>query len=224
MTRSIWLKLKPKRFFRDFCERLRPRPKLPGVNPQTHFLLLDVDGVLITPDDFYGAKLAREHGSAMQEFMRGLFYSASTGKSDLLEHLPAFMTQIGRAGTPQDFYREWLEYENRPNVPMLDAVRELRALGWRVYLATNQEAHRTRHLLEVGGLGDVVDGHFASYVVGFRKPDPQYYAAVAQQLGAQPEQIIFWDDSAENVAAARAAGWQAQFFDGVGSFRRVMGL
>ena len=107
---------------------LLPKPKL-NLDPQTQVLLLDVDGVLITPDDFYGAKLARENGDVMREFMRGPFQSASTGKSDLLEHLPAFMAQIGRNGEAADFYREWLEYENRPNLPMLDAVRGLRAAG-----------------------------------------------------------------------------------------------
>ena len=203
-------------------ERWRSRPDLQEARPQTHVLLLDVDGVLITPDDFYGAKLAREHGKTMREFMRGPFLSASTGKSDLLDHLPVFMAQIGREGAAEEFYREWLEYENRPNLPMLSAVRELRAQGWRVYLATNQETHRTRHLLEESGLADVVDGHFASYSVGHRKPDLAYYTAVTQRLGLLPEHIIFRDDSAENVAAARAAGWQAQLFTDTADFQRRM--
>lgn len=196
----------------QLVQRLFPKAKL-DLNPHTHVLLLDVDGVLITPDDFYGAKLARTHGNVMRDFMRGPFQSASTGKSDLLEHLPDLMAQIGREGTPQDFYREWLKYENRPNLPMLDAVRGLRAKGWRVYLATNQEQRRTRHLLEESGLGALADGHFASFAVGFRKPDPQYYAAVTQILGVQPRQVVFWDDSAGNVAAAQAAGWQARLFN-----------
>lgn len=160
----------------------------------------------------------------MREFMRGPFHAASTGNGDLMEHLPAFMALIGREGTPEDFYAEWLQYENRPNLPMLRAVRELRTRGWRVHLATNQERHRTGHLLSESGLAEVTDGHFASYAVGFRKPDPRYYAAVTQSLGVQPEQIVFWDDSAGNVAAARAAGWQAQCYVNVKGFRRRMGL
>lgn len=177
--------------------------------------------MLITPDDFYGAKLAREHEKTMREFMRRPFLSASTGKSDLLDHLPVVMAQIGREGAAKEFYREWLEYENRPDLPMLSAVRELRTQGWRVYLATNQETHRTRHLLEESGLADVVDGQFASCSTGHRKPDLAYDTAVTQRLGLSPEHII-WDDSAENVAAARAAGWQAQLFTDTTDFQRRM--
>lgn len=195
-----------------------------SLNAHRQVLLLDVDGVLVTPDDFYGAKLAREHGPAMREFMRGPFHAASTGKGDVLEHLPALMHQLGREGTPEDFYAEWLAYESRPNAPMIRAVRELRTRGWRVHLATNQERRRTEHLLNDSGLAEVVDGHFASYAVGFRKPDPRYYAAVTERLGVQPEQVVFWDDSAENVAAARVSGWQAQCYATTEAFRRVMGL
>lgn len=210
--------------FRHWREHLRPRPTLSGVTPETHVLLLDVDGVLITPDDFYGAKLFREHPDLMRDFMGTSFHSASTGRSDLLEHLPALMAAMGRTGDPGNFYREWLEYENRPNAPMLDAVRELRSAGWRAYLATNQEAHRTRHLLQESGLQGITDGHFASYTVGHRKPTPEYYAEVTRQLSLPPEHLVFWDDAAENVQAAREAGWTAHLFTGVADFRRVMGL
>lgn len=194
------------------------------MNPATHVLLLDVDGVLITPEDFYGAKLFRQSPEVMSEFMKTAFHSASTGKSDLMEHLPFLMAALGLSGSPQDFYREWLNYENRPNQPMLDAVRQLRLKGWRAYLATNQEAHRTQHLLQESGLDAVTDGHYASYAVGHRKPSAGYYAAVTQRLGFAPQHIIFWDDAAENVQAARAAGWTAYLFTGAAEFRRVMGL
>ena len=160
----------------------------------------------------------------MRPFMQMAFRSASTGNSDLLDDLPALMRQLGRTGTPEEFYREWCEYENVVHAPTLSAVQALRARGWRVYLATNQEQHRTRHLLEETGLGAICDGHFASYVVGHRKPDPAYYAEVTRQLGLPPQHIVFWDDSAENVQAARAAGWSAYLFRAASSFRRGMGL
>lgn len=184
-------------------------------------LLLDVDGVLIELPDFYCSRFPAQ---PVREFFANGFQSASLGQSDLMEHLPAFMAAVGREGDPQDFYREWLEYENRPNQPMLDAMRELRSLGWRAYLATNQEPHRTRHLLQESGLQDITEGHYASYAVGHRKPSPEYYAAVTRQLKVPSQQIIFWDDAAGNVQVARKAGWAAYLFTDVLEFRRVMGL
>ncbi|WP_165795243.1 HAD family hydrolase [Deinococcus koreensis] len=191
---------------------------------KTHVLLLDVDGVLVTPPEWFGVRLRRENADLTRQFFETAFHSASTGRSDLKDHLPAFIAALGRSQKPDDFLHEWLESENHPDRALLREVRTLRAQGWRTYLATNQEAHRTRHLLDVVGLGAVVDGHFASCAVGHRKPSPDYYAEVTRRLGLEPEQIVFWDDNAENVRGAREAGWQARLYTDVGGFRRVMGL
>lgn len=192
------------------------------MHPDTHVLLLDVDGVLVTPPEWFGVRLLREHPELTREFFQTAFLSASTGKSDLRTHLPPFIAALGRTQTVDEFLREWLESENHPNTPLLDDIRQLRASGWRSYLATNQEVHRTRHLLHEVGLNQVVDGEFASCTVGYRKPDPEYYAEVTRRLALAPEQIVFWDDSADNVAAARSAGWQAHLYIDRTHFGRVM--
>ncbi|WP_309572747.1 HAD family phosphatase [Deinococcus sp.] len=194
------------------------------MNPDTHILLLDVDGVLVTPPDWFGARLLHEHPAAARDFFQTAFVSASTGRSDLLEHLPAFLAILNRNQTPDAFLREWVESEHHLNAELLPSVQELRAQGWRTFLATNQEAHRTAYLLDDMELRDVVDGHFASYAVGHRKPDPAYYTEVTRRLGVHPAQIVFWDDSAGNVQAARDAGWNAYLYTDVEGFRSVMGL
>lgn len=199
-------------------------PTLKRVNPDTHMLLLDVDGVLVTPPERFGVPLLREHPEVTRKFFQTAFMSASTGRSDLREHLPAILTTLGREQTPDAFLREWLDSEQDINGALLPSVRELRAQGWRSFLATNQETHRTAYLLHDMGLGNVVDGHHASYAVGHRKPDPAYYTEVTRRQGVPPQQIEFWDDSAENVQAAREAGWQAHLYAVVEDFRAVMGL
>lgn len=54
---------------------------------------------------------------------------------------------------------------------------------------------------------------FASHLIGARKPDPATYAYVEQAIGVAPERIVFFDDMAENIAAARARGWRAHPVD-----------
>lgn len=53
----------------------------------------------------------------------------------------------------------------------------------------------------------------ASHILGLHKPDPAIYRALESQLGFQGSQIIFFDDLAENIAAARQAGWHAAQID-----------
>ena len=50
---------------------------------------------------------------------------------------------------------------------------------------------------------------FVSSTIGHRKPDPPAFAHVAQAIGVPAAAVLFFDDLAENVAAARAFGMQA---------------
>ena len=63
-------------------------------------LLLDVDGVLVIPPDWFGVKLLREHPQEARAFFEGAFLPATRGETDLLSHVPAFLTATGRPGTP----------------------------------------------------------------------------------------------------------------------------
>jgi FMN phosphatase YigB (HAD superfamily) len=54
---------------------------------------------------------------------------------------------------------------------------------------------------------------FASHLVGAKKPDPRIYAALEDGTGRRPEQIVFFDDREENVAATRDRGWTAELID-----------
>ena len=46
------------------------------------------------------------------------------------------------------------------------------------------------------------------------KPDPRIYEIVEETSGVAPGALLFIDDRADNIAQARARGWQAHLFDG----------
>ena len=50
---------------------------------------------------------------------------------------------------------------------------------------------------------------FISSTLGARKPERAAFDAIARDIGAQPGEILFFDDTLENVDGARAAGLQA---------------
>jgi hypothetical protein len=58
--------------------------------------------------------------------------------------------------------------------------------------------------------------HFDSGVFSGRvqhiKPEPAIYALAVERFGAPPSELVFLDDHAPNVEAARAAGWHALQF------------
>ena len=99
-------------------------------------------------------------------------------------------------------------------------VAELRARGHAVWALTNwgpdtwDVAVRLHPDLDTELDGIVVSGH-----EGLAKPDPRIFELFCDRAGAAPGACFFTDDSAANVAAARAAGWQAHQFTGAGGLR-----
>lgn len=104
----------------------------------------------------------------------------------------------------------------------LELVRELNQLPGVVTacLSNTNEAH-WRRLNNQDGTREYpsvleLQHRLASHLLGCAKPDPDIYtraqaafAEIERAPALSPEQIIFFDDLAENVAAARAQGWTA---------------
>ena len=76
---------------------------------------------------------------------------------------------------------------------------------------------------------DFFDETFLSYELGVEKPSPLIFEKVRDGLSFVPSEVLFFDDSPVNCAAARALGFQAveakkdgewlKFFDENGFFR-----
>lgn len=61
-----------------------------------------------------------------------------------------------------------------------------------------------------------IQHQYASHQLGLAKPDPAIYAAFQERSGFPAQRIVFFDDLAENIAAARACGWDAVQIDHTG--------
>jgi FMN phosphatase YigB (HAD superfamily) len=57
---------------------------------------------------------------------------------------------------------------------------------------------------------------FLSYEIGRMKPAEPVYRHVEAATGITPRSILFFDDNADNVKAARLAGWNAELIDPCG--------
>lgn len=82
-----------------------------------------------------------------------------------------------------------------------------------VYTLSNLAPHHMKALQRNwADLFDGTDGLFLSYQIGVRKPSPEIFHHVLEQLGAKGEQCFFIDDMLENIEAARAVGINAHHF------------
>ncbi|ETX27897.1 HAD family hydrolase [Roseivivax isoporae] len=58
------------------------------------------------------------------------------------------------------------------------------------------------------------DRRYISGHMGMAKPDHDIYAALEEDCGVPPGQLLFTDDRADNIAVAAARGWQTHLFEG----------
>lgn len=104
--------------------------------------------------------------------------------------------------------------ELQPVAGMVELLQRLHAQGRPLYFLSNMPEPYAQHLEATHGfLGLFRDGVFSSRT-RLCKPEPEIFRHCVERFGIDPAQTIFIDDMAENVAAARVAGWRAvQFVD-----------
>jgi putative hydrolase of the HAD superfamily len=85
---------------------------------------------------------------------------------------------------------------------MLDLIRALRQAGLRTALLSNSWGDDYRRDL----FPELFDVVVISAEVGMRKPEERIFRHTAELLGLEPEECVFIDDVAANIAAAEAIG------------------
>lgn len=99
--------------------------------------------------------------------------------------------------------------ENLPLLPgALDAVR-LAAGRYQVGLASGSSLPVIRRVLELSGLGAMLDAFVSGDEVARGKPAPDIYLETARRLGVPPGACIAVEDSGNGIRAAKAAGMVA---------------
>ncbi len=106
----------------------------------------------------------------------------------------------------------------------LALVHALRAAGYGVHLATNQEHHRGRFMRETLGFDELFDVSVYSCDIGVAKPEPAYFEKAVSLIGAPAETVFFVDDKQANVDAARSVGLVAERWELAEGHARLHGL
>ncbi|MGP9810764.1 HAD family hydrolase [Rhodopseudomonas sp. NSM] len=76
-------------------------------------------------------------------------------------------------------------------------------------LSNTNDAHVAHFLEHYAELLTPFRELFLSSRIGMRKPNAEVYDFVVAAIGVKPERIVFFDDLAENIAAARERGLRA---------------
>jgi non-heme chloroperoxidase len=135
----------------------------------------------------------------------GAWSRLERGELDLPSFFTAFEADCSAAGQRVDAKAMMLRVSDAatPRPVMLEAIRRLRAKGFRVAALTNNWRTETDAASSLQAHFDVV---VESAKEGLRKPDPRIYRLACERLGVAPEEAVFLDDIGLNLKSAKALG------------------
>ena len=178
-------------------------------------LLFDLGGVVIDIDfDRVFARWGRDARcdpvAIKARFALDAFYERhERGEIDAQAYFAGLRRSLDLELTDEQFADGWNEIFVG-EIPGMAAV--LRRAGERLplYLFSNSnQAHQLVWSRRFTGVLGLFRRVFVSSDLGRRKPEPEAFRTVAAAIGVPPQRILFFDDSPENVAGARAAGLRA---------------
>ena len=115
----------------------------------------------------------------------------------------------------EEIYYNWVY--NLPEIDgMSDLVRHVKdELSARVFLLSNISTYFADHASERAEL-EPFERCIFSAVVGHTKPHADMFEYLCRECKIKPEETLFVDDSAKNIAGAEAFGIKGYLFDGDG--------
>ncbi|MEM9550848.1 MAG: HAD family phosphatase [Pseudomonadota bacterium] len=184
----------------------------------TEAVVFDIGNVLIEwqPERFFDRAIGADLRHAM-------FEAVDLHDMNLRVDLGENFTDVvyATAEAHPDWRREirmwhdrWLEMAHPGIDHSIRLLHALRDQGVPVFALTNFGVETFAIARERYPFLNEFDRCYVSGHMQVIKPDPEIYRMVEDDCGLPPASLLFADDRPENIAAAKARGWQAHLFDG----------
>ena len=175
-------------------------------------LIFDLGGVVIDIDfNKVFARWAEYSNRSIEEiqskFSFDHFYEAhERGEIDASDYFDSLRNTLGIDITDTHFEKGWNSIYNG-ELPGISGLLKRARRKLPLYAFTNSNrAHQlvwSKRFSETLSLFEFV---FVSSDIGKRKPEPAAFQIVAQSIGLEFDQMLFFDDSIENIFGARKLG------------------
>ena len=196
--------------------------------PPPDTVVFDLGGVLIdwNPRHLYRKLFARE--DAMEEFLAEVCTGAWNVEQDrgrpfaeatalLVERHPHHRAMI------EAYFDRWTEMLNGPIHGTVAVLEELHGRGVPLFALTNWSAETWPRGIEAQPrLADAFGVTVVSGQEGTLKPGARIFETLCDRAGVAPEDCVFIDDGAHNIAGAEAVGMDGIHFTGPAALRNAL--
>jgi putative hydrolase of the HAD superfamily len=193
-------------------------------------ILFDLGGVLI--DINYQATQLAFEDLGIRDFKERYTQLAQNELFDRFEcgevspqHFVNLLLPFAQTGTsPNQVVAAWNAMIGEFPQRKLELLTQLKNQKQALYLLSNTNA---LHMVEVAkslqkfsdsDLNSFFEMVFLSHEIGKRKPHPETFIWVCQQMGFEPADVLFIDDSPQHIEGAIKAGLQVHYYQDTAEF------
>ena len=161
--------------------------------------LNEADSELLLQEVFRDVEwVSMDHGTMSQE----------EGWESICRRLPERLHEAARACV-----FDWWKPPLDPVPGMAELVREVKELGYHVYLCSNATSTLHRYFDRIPG-SECFEGIIVSEDLKLLKPQHEIFERMFETFGLKPEECFFIDDTPLNIDGARAVGMPGALFRG----------
>ena len=151
---------------------------------------------------------------------------------EIIFSMDRYLNDLDEGTLPREVYHESLKKQLPPHLleaalgaadyhigelqvlpGMEELLTRLKEKGFKLFITSNMDELHSAQMAEVP-VTKYFDGMLFSSEVKARKPSAAFFKAALDRFGAKPEECLFIDDLAENVAGAAKCGIKGLVFSG----------
>ena len=195
-----------------------------------HALLFDLGGVIVEIDFSRVFEIWGAHSGVPAAVIRSRFsFDASyraheRGEISATAYFDSLRTVLGIRLSDAQFRAGWnaIFVGEVPGIAAL--LRQAKQFAPLYAFSNSNAAHHAYWTREYAETLSNFKKVFVSCELGRRKPEPEAFAAVAAAIGVPFENLLFFDDTDENVASAKRLGMQAVHVKSIADIRNALGM
>jgi putative hydrolase of the HAD superfamily len=191
-------------------------------------IIFDADGVLNHSKRRFSILLAEKYGISVEKtssFFEGPFQDCLTGDADLKEVIFPYLDKWGWDKGVDALLEYWFQQEHNVDEKIIQYIKELRSRDVLCLLATNNEKYRFQYMLDKMGFSNIFDKTYSSAHMGHKKPEQNFFLKIFKELNnIQKSEVLFTDDSIENIEAAKEFGIHAELYTSLENLKQKIAL
>jgi HAD superfamily hydrolase (TIGR01509 family) len=188
-------------------------------------IVYDLDGMIFHEPHYFTQELEKRYGIPITEslFSKDPNYIAcNEGKMSLDEFLKPYYerwTQHEKFNLSfEEAKQGWFSFA-KVDPEMIELAKKLKNQGIMNIIATNNTRERITYLREKHDLDDTFET-VGSFDLGVMKPAKEFFSKLMDQLGLQPDEVLYYDDSKETITILKNLGFNALVYRDIEQFKK----